>query len=104
MSDKIDRINARRLLTYIRSKLQKSFDLMKPGWDPEEAHRIISQAIEENFPEDYGFKVNTPTLEKLVALRLMGQDLKSTLHLDVEFTPSSPAEFVHVNLVIPDKT
>ena len=104
MDDEIVRINERRLLTYIRRNLKKSFDLDKPGWDPEEAYRIISRTVEERFSSGYGVNVKLPTKEQLVALRLMGHDLKSSLHLTIEFTPPTPAEFVRMRIVLGDKT
>ena len=106
--DEIDRINVQRWLTYIRKSLRKSLckslEDPRPGWDPDEAYQIISRTIEKNLPPDSGIKVKKLTREQLIALRLMGKDLRRTLHLEVGFTPPVGADKIDLRFSVGNNT
>jgi len=97
------RTQTEQLLTHVKRSLQKSLDWEHPGWDPDRAYEAIQKVMEEKFPKDRGFQVKLPTREKLVALRLMGEDIKNTLHIDIEYNPPTMREWIAVNFVIGDK-
>lgn len=102
--DEVDSVNVRRLLNSVRRNLWKNLDLLKPGWDPDGAYQIVSRTIEKNLPPDSGSKVKKPTREQLIALRLMGKDLRRTLHLEVGFTPPVGADRVDLRFSVGNNT
>jgi hypothetical protein len=97
---------AEKLLAHIRREIWKSleYDPNKPGWDPDEAYETISRIVGESVPPGAGIEVIPPSREKLVALRLMGKDIRNTLHLDIEFKPIVATELITFTLVLDNKT
>lgn len=104
----LEKMSTKRLLDYIQRCLRKTLEnhgvSSEEGWDPEEVHQMISRKVREIIPEDGNVIVKTPSLEQLVALRLMGKDIKSTLHLSVEFSPPKPLDVFHTRIVVGNKT
>lgn len=97
-----DKINTKRVLDYIRKNLQNSLEGREV--DPDRAKEIISRTIRENLPKDSPIRIKEPTTEQLVALRLMGEDIRNTLHFSVEIVPKYPLDFVQAKVVVGNKT
>jgi hypothetical protein len=102
--DDQDRINASRLMDYIKKRVLENFGKSSDGWDPDEAYEILSRTVKETIPEDSPVTIKTPTREKFIALRLMGEDIKNCLRFEVEFKPPVVREFIDIKFRIGDKT
>jgi len=100
-----NRIGAKRLLDYVQKRILKSLREGEEdnGWDPDEVLENLSRTIEETLPADSPFRIKIPTREQLVALRLMGKDIKNSLPLALEFTPPSTSDFIDVQFRLGDK-
>lgn len=99
MGIEIKSLTVQDLEDLLRESLSKDlFD--DPGWSREDARRAIHETLEMCVEELHDVEVTEATLEQLVALRLMGKDIKTTLHITVEIQPVQPLEEVHVNFVI----
>lgn len=96
----------KRLVDYITALLRKEVRKWALGEDedPKTLHKKFSDVLEKNLSGDGSARVKFPTREQLVALRLMGYDIKNTLHFDIELRPPLLVEHLIFNFVVGHKT
>ena len=88
----------------IRSRISKELS-DKLLFEPKEKQEdIISGILEEIVPEGVSFSVSKPTDAQFVALRLMGKDIKDTLHINLDISLPVPSDNLSFKIVVPNNT